>query len=67
MSRARHCEKNFTPASVYQSKLEMREKTNDEKEMFLMGLLSNCTDTSSSTKRGNKRSRVHTHVTINVV
>ncbi|KAH3831889.1 hypothetical protein DPMN_105161 [Dreissena polymorpha] len=56
----RHCQKNFTPSSVYQSILDMREKSKDEKEMFLMGILSNCLDTSSSTKRGKKRFRVHT-------
>ncbi len=62
---SRHCQKNFTPSSVYQSIFDMREKSKDEKEMFLMGILSNCVDTSSSTKRGKKRSRVRTHFTIN--
>ncbi|KAH3853892.1 hypothetical protein DPMN_096427 [Dreissena polymorpha] len=61
----RHCQKIFTPCSVYQSILDMREKSKDKKEMFLMGILSNCLDTSSSTKRGKKRSRVHTHFAIN--
>ncbi|KAH3821282.1 hypothetical protein DPMN_123045 [Dreissena polymorpha] len=43
----------------------MSEKTNDEKEIFIVVLLTNCTDTSSNTKIGKKRSRVHRHVTIN--
>ncbi|KAH3898417.1 hypothetical protein DPMN_022647 [Dreissena polymorpha] len=61
----RHCQKNFTPSSVYQSILDMCEKSKDEKEMFLMGILSNCLDTSSSTKRGKKGFRVRTHFAIN--
>ncbi|KAH3712560.1 hypothetical protein DPMN_072310 [Dreissena polymorpha] len=63
----RQCQKNFTPSSVYQSILDMREKSKDEKEMFHMGILSNCLDTSSSTKRGKKRSRVRAHFAINGV
>ncbi|KAH3807034.1 hypothetical protein DPMN_135366 [Dreissena polymorpha] len=43
----------------------MREKSKDEKEMFLMEILSSCLDTYSSTKRGKKRSRVRTHFAIN--
>ncbi|KAH3822072.1 hypothetical protein DPMN_123842 [Dreissena polymorpha] len=33
--------------------------------MFLMGISSNCSDTSSSTKRGKKRARVRAHFAIN--
>jgi len=61
----RHCEKHFTPSQIYSSILDMREKTKDEKELFVMGVLSNVAEFGEITKRGKKRQRGRTTFSVN--